>query len=321
MKYYRAIVFSAIVIFVFNFVQASNAEDLSRIIPEGNEVVKLNTDINFEFTEGPCWDGESTLYFTDVRAEPYKIWKMDLNGNFELLLENNNRSNGIMFLPHGNLAVCEMETGKVVELNKEGNAVKALAAKYRGKRFNSPNDLVVTKEGGIYCSDPGFGRGSNLPQDKLAVYYVSPKGEIARVVNDVGIPNGVILSPDEKTLYVLDTQSPIVHAYDIQSDGTVTNSREWGTLHLPDTPDPQQPNWSGADGLAVDIEGNLYITSQLGVQVFNEKGEYLGTISVPEKPSNCVFGGTDYKTLFITAQTSVYKIDLKIPGIKIPSQR
>ena len=292
---------------------AQKHEKAGTIIPEGALIEKLNKDFSFEFTEGPAWDGRGNLFFTDIPNE--KIYKLDSNGEFSVFRDVTGRANGLMFNNGGNLVSCEGGNFKVTEMDAEGNVIGVLAEKYNGKPFNSPNDLVVDKKGGIYFTDPRFGSDKTLNQDIEAVYYIKANGEIIRVAENRTKPNGIILSPDEKLLYVADTFSQYVWAFDVNEDGTLTNERNFCELRLPESKENLRvPTDSGADGMTIDKPGNLYVTTRIGVQIFDSNGKQLEILNVPERPTNCTFGGEDLKTLYITAQTSVYKINLNVEG-------
>ena len=153
-----------------------------------------------------------------------------------------------------------------------------------------------------------------VPQGKTCVYYLSPAGEVARLIEDLPNPNGVILSPDEKTLYVIPSGQEEMMAYLVQSPGKVTDGRVFCKLKQA----PEERN-RGGDGLTVDREGNLYITSKLGLQVFSAEGKPLGILEIPEQPSNVTFGGKDLKTLYVTARTSVYMMPMHIEGHRFPA--
>src|SRR5262249_36787334 len=148
-----------------------------------------------------------------------------------------------------------------------------------------------------------FGAPSPLPQGKTAVYYLSPEGKTTRLIDNLPNPNGVILSPDEKTLYVIPTGQADMMGYPVESPGKIGKGKVFCTLRQ-----PKGRKNTGGDGLTVDVKGNLYITSGLGLQVFDPSGKYLGLIEVPEMPANVTFGGADFKTLYVTARTSLYTI-------------
>jgi gluconolactonase len=240
--------------------------------------------------------------------------------------ENTNAGNGLTFNRHGNLLTCEGGKSSVTMFDMRIGDVTVLASEYDGKPLNAPNDLILDRKGGMYFSDPAFGQ---MKQDSEAVYYLPPDGELVRIWEGIVRPNGVVLSFDESILYVSSTFDKLVWALELGDDGLVKKGGPWAELEITGKPVlaggdgvhvPLEgyPDASVADGMAIDVEGSLYVTTQLGVQVIDRDGNYIGTIDVPEQPANCAFGGSDMKTLFITATSGVYKIDLNVPGVYFP---
>lgn len=270
-----------------------------------SQVTRLNNGAVFQFLEGPAWDGKSTLYFSDQNGQ--KVYKYTKNKGFTVI-RSGQVTNGIAFDTDGLMYVCEQgSTNRVVKMDTTGAVIKVIANKYNDIGFNNLNDVCKDGKGGIYFSDPTWGR---IVQDKKAVYYVNPAGIIKRISGEFNRPNGLALSPDKKLLYVDDTENKNVFVFDIQPDGTAINQRVFCVLNM-----PNGTNTSGADGLKVDRDGNLYITSTLGVQIFNSAGVWQKTIEVPEQPTNVAFGDSDWSTLFITARTGLYSIELTARGI------
>lgn len=301
------------ILFVILFsCSTSQQQNLSSVLASNARVVKLSEGADFQFTEGPVWSNAGYLLFSDIPNN--HIIKYSPDGTFSIFRENTNGANGLMFDKSGQLVACEGETGRVTAMDSSGE-IHVLASEYKGKRFNSPNDLVIDSTGGIYFTDPVFGRGRKLSQDKEAVYYLHPDGRVRRVIDNLTKPNGVILAPDGKKLFIVDTYNKFVWAYLIDRVGFPTDPYIFAELKLPKD---AQNNRSGADGITIDAAGNLYVTSSLGVQVFNPKGDLLGIIDVPEKPSNCTIGGADNKTLYITARKNLYAIQLKVKGVMFP---
>jgi gluconolactonase len=280
------------------------ADPIPEIGPEG-EATKVVT--GFGFTEGPAWDGKALLYFTDIPNA--KIHTVDAEGEVGVFVENSGPANGLMFDRAGELVACNMGGGELVSWNVATKEKKVLAAGFGGKRFNAPNDLVIDAAGGVYLTDPPFNAPRPLPQDVQSVYYRSASGEVTRVVNDLPAPNGVLLSRDEKTLYVLPSGSSEMKAYPVEAPGQLGAERVFCKIKNPEGRDN-----GGCDGATIDERGNIYLTTALGLQVFNEAGEALGVIEVPEQPSNCTFGGVDGKTLYVTARTSLYSFKMLVKG-------
>ncbi|MBI3465241.1 MAG: SMP-30/gluconolactonase/LRE family protein [Planctomycetes bacterium] len=271
-------------------------QPIAGIGPAG-PIVKLHT--GFTFTEGPAADAEGNVYFTDVRAN--RIHRVTPDGQLSTLLENSEGCNGLMFDNRGRLIACQGGLARVVAIDAASKQITVLADKFEGKPFNRPNDLVVDSQGGVYFTDP----------NEQSVYYIAPQGGVARVAGNLARPNGVLLSPDEKTLYVLPSGAPHVLAFAIQSPGRVGEQRVLAELVQPQSGPPR-----GGDGLTVDTRGNLYCT-QPGVsalQVISPEGKTLGLIRFPEAPANCAFGGTDMKTLYVTARTSLYTAKMEATG-------
>jgi gluconolactonase len=261
---------------------------------------------NFQFTEGPAWDSEGNLYFTDVSAN--KIYKMNKDGEISVFLEPSGHANGLMFEDKDKLLVCQMD-GQLIRVNTETKKITVLTNTYNETRYNAPNDLVVDKTGGIYFTDPLFRAPQPLPQSKQAVYYRSAEGKVKKLIDNLKAPNGIILSPDEKTLYVAPTMQKDMWAYPVTTPGKLGEGRVFCELTQVEGKDN-----SGGDGVSIDSKGNLYITSALGIQVFNGEGKLLGIIEFPEQPANVTFGGPEMKTLYVTARTSLYSVEMETAG-------
>jgi gluconolactonase len=260
----------------------------------------------FEFTEGPAADNEGHVYFSDIPAD--KVYRLGSDGKVSIFREPANHTNGSMFNHEGELVSCEMD-GQIVVVSADGKKVRPLAASYEGKRFNAPNDLVVDRSDGVYFTDPHFRAPEPLPQGVTAVYYSGGGGAVKRLIDDLKAPNGVILSPDEKTLYVVPSMQEEVMSYSVESPGKLGEGKIFCRLKQ-----AKGQQGRGGDGLTIDTKGNLYIATGLGLQVFDREGKHLGTIEVPEPPANATFGGSDFKTLYITARTSLYKADMEATG-------
>ena len=280
------------------------ADPIDGIGPAG-PVKKIHGDL--QFTEGPTWSSGDELFFSDIPAD--RIYKT--NGKkLDVFVEPAGHTNGLMFDGKGALIACSMD-GALVSFDETGKKT-VLADKHDGKRFNAPNDLVIDRNGGVYFTDPRFRSPEPLPQGIEAVYYRdAATGNVTRVVETLAdkAPNGVILSPDEKTLYVVCSMQEEVVAFDVVAPGRLGRERVFASLK-------QAPGKSGGggDGLTLDTKGNLYITSGIGVQVFSPKGELLRVIELPEQPANVTFGGADSKTLYATARTGLYALPMEAQG-------
>lgn len=271
------------------------AENTSVVAP-GAQVQKLAG--GFQFTEGPAADAKGNVYFTDIPNN--RIHKWSLDGQLSTFRENSGGSNGLYFDKDGNLLACEGGGRRLVSIDAQGK-VTSLIDKYQGKRFNSLNDLWIDRKGGIYFTDPRYGRRDGMEQDGEHVYYLSPdRKKVARVIDDMVRPNGVIGTRNGKLLYVADHGAGKTFVYEINKDGTLSNKKLFAS--------------EGSDGMTIDNRGNIYLTTR-AVAVYNKEGEKIETIDVPEGPANVCFGGKDKKTLFITARTSLYSVRMRVKGL------
>lgn len=278
--------------------------DTSKPIPgigPVGEIIKLHT--GFTFTEGPAADKDGNLFFTDVRSN--RIHKIDTKGRLSTFMENTRGANGLMFDAKGRLIVCQGLKGRIVAIDILTKDIQVVADRYDGNPFIMHNDLVVDRQRGIYFTDPAFRPGPK-PQDKEGVYYVSSEGKVTRIIDDLTKPNGIILSPDEKMLYLLPSSFQGLMAYPIEKPGKIGEGKRIGNIEHP------------GDGMTVDIRGNLYVTQPRisAVQVVSPEGKTLGFINFPEVPFNCKFGGQDMKTLFVTARTSLYALAMQQTGYR-----
>lgn len=257
----------------------------------------------FQFTEGPVWMPEGYLLFSDIPAN--KIYKL-VGDKGEVYREPSGNSNGLTLDKKKRLIACEHGNRRV---SREGDGkVIAIAERYEGKRLNSPNDAAVKSDGGIYFTDPTYGVApENRELDFQGVYRLSPKGELTLLTKDFLQPNGLVFSPDEKTLYIADSSKrKHIKAYDVKSDGTLANGRLFA--------EPKSDKSGVPDGMKVDKKGNLYSTGPGGIWVYAPSGKLIGAIDTPEVPTNCAWGDRDRKTLYITAQKSIYRIRCRIGG-------
>jgi len=257
----------------------------------------------FQFTEGPQWNpARNTLLFTDI--PPDRIYEFTPGVGVNLFRDMSGNSNGLEYDTDGFLLACEHSGRRVSRTLADGTIVSVVEA-YMGKKFNSPNDLVARKDGNIYFTDPPYGLADPGLSELgfFGVFRATPAGTAELIADDMSRPNGIALSPDQNTLYVVDTMTGELRTYPVGVDGTV------GAKSTLATTSP------GPDGMAVDDMGHLYIATSVGVEVYRPDGSVVGTIPVPEQPSNCAFGGEDRKTLYITARTTVYRVALQVTGI------
>jgi gluconolactonase len=255
----------------------------------------------FSFTEGPAVDKEGNIYFTDIPNNMILIWTID--NRLDTFSANSGGANGLYFDRDGNLLACEGEEGRITSTSPDGE-IKTLAGEFNGKRFNKTNDLWPDGKGGVYFTDPRYGGQGELPQDGEHVYYIKPDhSSVIRVCDDFVKPNGLIGTPDGKMLYITDAGGGKTYRYDIEEDGLLSNK----TLFVE----------YGCDGMTIDKSGNVYLTTggKQAVDIFSPDGELLKSIEVPEKPSNVCFGGKKRNQLFITARTSLYRVELNTRGV------
>jgi len=279
------------------------------VIAKGSNVELIKD--GFDGTEGPVALPDGSLIFTETKAN--RITRIAADGTTSTYVDNTNGSNGLGFNKSGDLFSVQTLNPKVGIIYPV-NHQKVLADNYEGKPFQRPNDLVADQKGNIYFTDSGNfnAKAENAEPLRTAVYFLKPDGKITRIINDIERPNGIQLSPDEKTLYVANTAGEYVYAYDLLGEGKVAHKREFAKLEgLQKT---ETGVSSGADGLAIDAKGRLYVASNLGVQVFDAKGKALGIITIPQKPQNLAFAGKDKKTLYIVGRGAAYKIAVLTPG-------
>ncbi len=272
----------------------------STIIPAGAEVRKLAG--GFSFTEGPAADKAGNVFFTDQPNDRIMVWTAD--GKLETFLQPSGRSNGLFFDRKGNLWACADEKNELWIISPD-KIIEVVAGLFNGKPFNGPNDLWISPGGGVYFTDPFYRRNwwthTEKPQEKQCVYYLPPdRSRIIMIIDDLVQPNGIIGTPDGKTLYVADIGGKKTYSYKINPDGTVSDKKLFCEM--------------GSDGMTIDKSGNVYLTGN-GVTVFDKKGNKILHIPVPEKwTANVCFAGRDRKTLFITASTGIYAIPVKVKG-------
>ncbi len=273
------------------------------------------------YCEGPSWIN-GKLYFSSMGYD--NKWTGDVKGSMLVEMDPDGRYraiskgieyNGTFPLGNGRMAVCDMYGHKVVEVDTKGRVTRVIADRCDGKRLDGPNDLCVDDKGGVYFSDPRIVPEPH-EQPGPSVMYVRPDGTVIRVVEPGTLikPNGLILSPDCKTLYVNSTPEDYMLAYDVAPDGTLSNPRKFGKLLVTPEMREQESVNPQVDGMTVDERGNVYITSIIGLQIFNPRGELLGMIHFPLMPVNCCFGDPDGKTLYVLCNDKVYRIRTNVRG-------
>ena len=274
------------------------------IIAPGAKVEKLAEE--FKFTEGPAPDADGNVFFTDQPNDRILKWSTD--GKLTTYKQPCGRSNGLYFDARGNLWACADEKNELWCIDPSGK-VKVVVKDYEGKLLNAPNDLWIRPDGGLYFTDPFYKRSywkrGPKEQDRECVYYLAPdRKKLSRVADDLVQPNGVIGTPDGKTLYVADIRAKKTYAYDVRDDGTLADKRLFCEM--------------GSDGMTIDNEGNVYLTGK-GVTVFDPSGKKIEHIPVDARwTANVCFGGKDRHTLFITASKGLYSIRMRVTGVGSP---
>ncbi|MBI2421614.1 MAG: SMP-30/gluconolactonase/LRE family protein [Candidatus Hydrogenedentes bacterium] len=271
------------------------------IVADGATLETLATE--FAFTEGPAADAQGNVYFTDQPNDRIVVWSTD--EKLSTYMQPSGRSNGLCFDAKGALWACADEKNELWRIAKD-KTYETMLDRFDGKLLNAPNDLWITPGGAIYFSDPYYKRDywtrGPAEQDVEAVYYIPAPGKPAiRVITDLKQPNGLIGTPDGKTLYVADIGGNKTWKYSIGSDGALSGKALFCEL--------------GSDGMTIDSEGNVYLTGK-GVIVFNPAGEQIAHIEVPMPwTANVCFGGADKKSLFITASTGLYRMRMRVSGV------
>ncbi|MEZ0610719.1 SMP-30/gluconolactonase/LRE family protein [Fibrella sp. WM1] len=282
---------------------------LSRSLAPGDSVTAPSAALKlvarqFTFTEGPAVDKKGDVYFTDQPND--KIWRYDTKGNLSVYMDKTGRANGLYVDAKGNLLACADENNELWSISP-AKRVTVLLKNYQGKHFNGPNDLWITPKGGIYFTDPLYPRDywtHKMPELAGQHVYYLPKGAAeARIVDSTLVkPNGIVGSPDGKTLYVADAGAGKTYRYTIQPDGRLT--------------DRQLFVEQGSDGMTIDQRGNVYLSGR-GVTIYSPAGVKLQVIPVPARwVGNLCFSGADRRTLFITATDAIFTIAMQVRGVE-----
>jgi gluconolactonase len=278
----------------------SQEPDLSSILKPGASLVKLSGD--FIFTEGPAADARGNVYFTDQPNDRIMVW--DIKTGLSVFMQPSGRSNGLFFDKEGNLWSCADNKNELWKISPD-KRVEIITGSFNGKLFNGPNDLWISPKGDVYFTDPYYQRPwwehKSMQQDEQAVYFLKRDHKtVVRVADDLQQPNGIIGTPDGKTLYVADIRGNKTWSFSINPDGTLTDKKLFCEM--------------GSDGMTIDRKGNLYLTGK-GVTVFDKTGKRIGNIPVPENWSaNVCFGGKNRKSLYITASKGLYRIPTLTKG-------
>ncbi|MEQ1897643.1 MAG: SMP-30/gluconolactonase/LRE family protein [Vicinamibacterales bacterium] len=286
-------------------------------VPSIPGVVAAGTPIElvqegFSFTEGPVGTQDGGLFFTDTQGKPTRIFRMEPGGTVRALAETQGM-NGLAVDAAGQLFGAEMYAKRIVRLDSAGNVVATVTAGTPEHPIVQPNDLIVDARGGIYFTDPGTfdPKSTAVPH----VYYVRPTGGLHLVTDQIPLPNGLTLTPDGRALLVADTKGEELSAFDVRADGTTGPRRVFARL----TGIPAGQN-SGADGMTVDSEGRVYVTSRTGIQVLSPTGGHLGTIVAPRPAANVAFSGPGKQYLYIAARQGLYRMRMLAHGVARPGK-
>ncbi|HEY1720877.1 MAG TPA: SMP-30/gluconolactonase/LRE family protein [Magnetospirillaceae bacterium] len=279
------------------------------VVGDSAELERLAT--GFGFTEGPVWHPtKQHLTFSDIPNGRMHRWHP--SGKTEVYRDPSNKGNGSTLDKQGRLITCEHASSRVVREEADG-ALTILASHYQGKQLNSPNDVVVRSDGAIFFTDPSFGRmeyfGIRREQELpfRGVYRIDPgKPEPVLLGSDFNQPNGLIFSLDERRLFINDTMGQHIRVFDVDAAGGLSGGAVWAEVKRTET--------GAADGMKIDRLGNVYCTGEGGIQVFNPMGQLIGIVKTPEKCANFTFGGADFRDLFMTATTSLYRTRVRVPG-------
>jgi gluconolactonase len=295
--------------------------DIDRLAPGLDRIVDPDPPLDriahgLIFSEGPVWDQRGRqLFFVDIIGNT--IWKWVPGVGREIVLRPSDHANGMTFDRQGRLVVAGWSKRTIWRFEKDGSII-TLASRYQGKKLNTPNDIVVRSDGSIYWTDsvgglaiPGMvAEDVQRYLDVQGVFRLSPDGqEVRLVIEDCVYPNGLAFSPDESLLYVNDSRLGIIRVFDVRADGSVGPGRLFHKL---------AGNEPGvADGMKVDIEGNVYCTGPGGVHVIDPNGRGLGRLKISGHSTNMAWGGDDWRFLYVTTYNSVYRTRLKIPGVAV----
>jgi gluconolactonase len=276
---------------------------------------------DLRFSEGPAWHPDGYLLFEDIPRN--RIMKLEAADKVSVYREPSGRANGLCFDREGRLIAAEgnaTDGGRRISRTEKDGRVVTLADRYNGKKLNSPNDVTCDAQGRIYFTDPRYGSQDGVEQDKEAVYRIDPDGKLTRIIDTVLRPNGIAISPDQKSLYVSDNRegsARVLLAFDLSSDGSVSNGRVLFDF----------AGGRGIDGMTVDSAGRIWATAgagdKAGVHIFEigadrSAAKLVSVVKTPENPTNCSFGGTNRDVLYVTTTGSLFRIRTNAKGLPVP---
>ena len=310
-----AIISSVVVLLVWCFLirvraDASRSFELRADSPEFWELLDRKAQITrvasgFGFTEGPVWDPAGFIYVSD--EEQNKIYRLHVDGRKEEVISLGD-PDGNTYDRKYRLIDCASVLRAIIEVTPDGHYT-VLADKYEGRKFNSPNDVIIGTDGAVYFTDSTLDlvKGEKQEISFQGVYRLDAQGGVRLLTKDLTQPNGLAFSPDGKHFYVDDSAEKNIREYDVTPDGSLSNGRIFGD-------EKGEPHDGVPDGIKVDERGDLFVTGPKGIWVWDAQGHHLGTIVTPEQPANLAWGDKDYRTLYITATTSVYRLRTKVRG-------
>jgi gluconolactonase len=287
---------------------------LDALVQPGATIELLAT--GFVFTEGPIWRDDGSLHFSDIPGDKRRRWHPA--EGVTVLRDPNNKGNGMTLDNDGSLLVCEHATSSLVRERPDGTR-EVVASHWEGRELNSPNDVIVARDGSVYFTDPWYGRKPVWGVERerelgfQGVYRVAPDdGRLELLADDFEMPNGVCLTPDESQLLVNDTPRAHIRVFDVAADGSLAGGRV-----LFAGVGSAAEGEAVVDGMKLDEHGNVYVSGPGGVWVISPEGEHLGTIELPEIVGNMNWGGPDWRTLYVCASTSLYSIAMSVAGNRL----
>lgn len=286
------------------FKLAANSPEFWNLLDRDAKLDTLAT--GFGFTEGPVWDKSGYIWVSDEVLN--KLFKVYPDGRKEETIALGDPDGNTYDKEH-RLIVTASVLRSIIRMSPDGKTYTTLADRYDGKRFNSPNDVVLGPDGALYFTDPTLDlvKGEKQETPFQGVYRLDANGKVTLLTKDLSQPNGLAFSPDGKLLYIDDSEQKNIRVYRFHSDGTITDGKIFAN-------EDDGTKGGVPDGIRIDKNGNLFVVGPRGIWVWSPAGVHLGTIELPEQPANLAWGGDDYSTLYITATTSVYKIPTRTRG-------